>query len=178
MFLFTSTFHTGTGVAVPPPEPIYEIVSDDPNIGGMWAGVSPNNTTAQRYPVGHAGKIVGAGMHVRDGTATLRLALYSDNAGAPDALLCQAEVAVSTATSAWFDVEFDPEDQVTVGVDDHVWLARQVSDEIYTWRSVWPEAHDDTQFVNVTWASGMPDPYGSGSFGGNAPQRLKIWTNP
>ena len=179
MFLFTSVFTTGAGVAEPPPEPVYETVSDTPNIGGMWTGSAPGSTHAQRYLTGHAGKIVGAGLHIRSGPSDLRLAIYADTDELPGALLGQVSGATA-GNDAWADLDLDPADYVDVAADTHVWVAVQVeSSSLTIWRPQWPETALDIQFNNtVGYVGGFPDPFGDSDWSGGYPMRFKIWTNP
>jgi hypothetical protein len=183
MLLFTSLFFAEGGFGAGAPPPAFTTFGDGNGSAGAgssareWAG---NNMMAQRYRVPVAGLVVAVSAWCNSHSASMRMALYSNNgSNLPDALLAQAPGRSVVPTASWEEFAFDPGDYVPVAVNDMVWICAQASADIWSSNAGAPVQTLARRIKAQSYASGLLNPFGtSTTYAASRPMRLTIWTNP
>jgi hypothetical protein len=184
MLLFTSLFSAEGGFGAGAPPPAFTTFGDGDGDGAPGAGASTrewagNNIMAQRYQVPVAGKVVSVSAWCNSQSASMRMALYSNNgSNLPDALLAQAPGRSIVPTASWEDFAFDPGDHVPVAANDMVWICAQTSADVWGSNAGAPVQTLARRITAQSYASGLLNPFGtSTTYSASRPMRLKIWTN-
>ena len=135
---------------------------------------------AQRYAA-ISGRVISASAYLGGGSGDMQIGLYADTGGEPDALLGASEIRAVTSTTSghWETFAFAPAEQVDLAEGTHVWLAIHASGSINSRDSDGANQNDGRRLISQAFASGLPDPYGSGSsYSNTRGMRLLVWTNP
>lgn len=130
---------------------------------------------AQRYLAPLTGEIdeLEAWIHAQP-DVDMRMGIYADAAGEPGALLAQSVELLSTPTGQWVAFALVAPLAVTGGV--HYWIAGHAAN---TKDALNPGSGLETNLArrlrSVSYASGLPDPFGTGSsYGTTRPMRATI----
>jgi hypothetical protein len=143
---------------------------------GSTRNFQSGSTLAQRYAAGATGDIISVSLYFSGtGTPSVRVGIYSDNGGLPDALLAQGNGAAPGASS-WHEIALDA--PVAVADTDVFWVAAQVSANINRC-SPSSVANSGRRLNSQGHASGLTDPFGlSSSYSNTRGMRYKIEVNP
>jgi hypothetical protein len=155
------------------------IVGGEPDAAGS-CGSSRNftsaDTLAQQYTAGTTGDLVSVSLYFSGtGTPNVRVGVYSDNGGLPDALLAEG-TGVAPGGSGWHEIDLAT--PVAVADTDVIWVAAQVSASINSC-SPGSLANTGRRLNSQGYASGLADPFGSSStYNNTRGMRYKIEVTP
>jgi hypothetical protein len=154
------------------------IVGGEPDAAGTCGSsrsFTSADTLAQQYTAGAAGDLVSVSLYFSGtGTPNVRVGVYSDNGGLPDALLAEG-TGVAPGGSGWHEIDLAT--PVAVADTDVIWVAAQVSANI---NSCSPSSVANTgrRLNSQGYASGLADPFGSSSsYSNTRGMRYKIEVN-
>jgi hypothetical protein len=148
--------------------------------GGASSAFEADTVMAQRYAA-ISGRVLRASAYLGGGSGDMQIGIYADAAGEPGALLGASEIKAVTSTPSghWETFAFAPTEQVDLIEGTHVWLAVHASASINSRGSDGAAQNDGRRLISQVFASGLPDPYGSGSsYSNTRGMRLLVWTNP
>lgn len=179
--LFTSLLDLGGGFPAPVPAPVFETVGEPDGSGtcGSTRSFEANSAFAQRYLVGHDGKVVSLSAYFAStAAADFRMVLYADASGELGTLLAQTPGGAVAQVAGWQEFALAEEDYVDVVSSDHLWIVAQ-ADTGKNSCSPSSVANLGRRFKTASYSGGLPDPFGSASsYNNTRGLRMKIWTNP
>ena len=112
-------------------------------------------------------------------SGNMRIGLYADNAGEPGALIATSEAKAFSATSSGHWEEFAFTSPPTTGGDVKYWLACHADASVNSRGSDGSNQNDARRLIAQSYASGLPDPYGTGSsYSNTRGMKMLVWTNP
>lgn len=118
-----------------------------------WAGY----LGASKYTLGEEGQISSISLYLYAAAGNIRLAIYTDDGGAPDALQCES--GIEGAGVGWNTIDTTTTPTLSAGT---YWLAWQV-DNVSTNISALDGDANQHAYVTHTWGA-FPDPFGSPSY--------------
>jgi len=135
--------------------------------GAGTSGFQGDRVLAQRYTVPEDGEIGSLGGYLAGGSATMRMAVYADDGGEPGALLAaSADKAVSSTSAGLWEI-FDLASPLPLAAGQKVWIAGHADGGIDSRGSDDDDQDEARRLVDTSFASGLPDPFGSASSYGN-----------
>ena len=113
-------------------------------------------------------------------SGNMRIGLYADNAGASPALsIATSEAKAFSATSSGHWEEFAFTAPPTTGGDVKYWLACHADASVNSRGSDGHNRNHCWRLIAQSYASGLPDPYGTGSsYSNTRGMKMLVWTNP
>jgi hypothetical protein len=149
---------------------------------GQAGGTSnfPANTVmAQRYD-GVSGQVLSGSAYLGSAASgNMRIGLYADNAGEPGVLIATTQAKAFSATSSghWEELTFTSPPTTVGGVK--YWLACHADVSVNSRGSDGANQNDARRLITQSYASGLPDPFGSGSsYSNTRGMKMLVWTNP
>jgi hypothetical protein len=148
--------------------------------GSGTSNFPADTVMAQRY-TGIAGQVLSASAYLgSSATGNMRIGLYADNAGEPGALIATTEEKAFSATGSGHREELTFTSPPTTVGGVKYWLACHTDVSVNSRGSDGTNQNDARRLISQSYASGLPDPFGSSSSYSNTTRGLsmKVWTNP